>query len=212
MAGKPIMPDMAEMAKRANTPDMADVPIMPDVVNMARRTNTFDMASKPIMPDPANMARNANTPGTSIRFSQPSEALQSIKWGNLQQSISPIPQQSFNWVPSTPSWVPSTFNEAVMPTDMDIMPYTERPPLPKPIYNRHDYRRLQQTKRHKQHVLNKIKQTYDTAERGQYRQKRALAWWRAWEHLQAAQHEIDVRTAWQMKTPDIRNSLCLHAA
>lgn len=111
MAGKPVMPDMAKMAKRANTPDMADEPIMPDVVNMARRTNT---------------------PGTSIRFSQPSEALQSIKWGNLQQSISPIPRQSFNWVPSTPSWVPSTpswvpstFNEAVMPTDMAIMPYTE---------------------------------------------------------------------------------------
>ena len=206
MAHKPIMPDIANMARRANTPDTAEEPIVPDVVNMARRTNTF---SKPIMPDPANMARKANTPGIAIRLSQPSEALKSIKWGDLQQ-------QSFvNWVPSAPIWVPSTVpstcNEATM-TNTATMPYTEWLPLPDPIHNRHDYRRPQKTKRHKQQILDRIKQTYETAERGQYRQERALAWWRAWENLQAAQHEVDVRTTWQMETPNHQNSLRLHTA
>ena len=144
-----------------------------------------------------------------IRLSQPSEALKSIKWGDLQQ-------QSFvNWVPSAPIWVPSTVpstcNEATM-TNTATMPYTEWLPLPDPIHNRHDYRRPQKTKRHKQQILDRIKQTYETAERGQYRQERALAWWRAWEHLQAAQHEVDVRTTWQMETPNHQNSLRLHTA
>lgn len=171
-ANTPIMPNIANMARKRsapnavtvrdmfNTADRADAPFKP---NKSNRPITLGIANTVIMPDIANMARAPSAPEK----------------------------------PNKPS-------------------YFKLPPQ-KPRYDKHDYRRSHLHKKpHYKQVFDRAHEKFDKdherAEQTQARQIRALAWWQAWHHLQAAQHEMAVRTLCQINVPCPTNLAYLQAA
>lgn len=115
---------------------------------------------------------------------------------------------------STPDEVkmPSTSKEAIM-ADMATKSNGKPTHLQRLFYNAPGYKRGHKHKKHNyRQTHRRLEEDYEVAQRAQYRQERALNWWRAWEHLQVARHIVDVRSAWQSEHPNPLNSLCLHEA
>jgi hypothetical protein len=174
---------MAEESNRANAV------IMPDITNMARKPSAPNEGT---VSDMASMGDRAGTPFMPNRPTRPI--------------------------------LPDEANTLIMP---DMANMARAPDIPnepsyftlcrsKPWYNNHDYRRPHLSKKHWKQIRDrayaKLDKDHERAKEAQFRHTRALAWWQAWHHLEAAQHEVAVRTLWQINVPNLRNNAYLHAA
>jgi hypothetical protein len=198
-ADTPIMPDIANMARNPGEPDvesMSDRSIMADRADTPVMPNT---ANTPIMPDRANMARILREPDAGIMpdmaiiLSSPGISDSGIVADMADTSIVPL--------------MPTTAANTAMMSDKANKPKW---------YNRHDYKLPHYKGRHHKRKLEKAharaQRDDEKKNRDQCQQERALAWWEAYGNLQAAQREVEFRTARHMNAPDPENSNCLYEA
>jgi hypothetical protein len=204
-ANTSIMPNIANIARKRSAVramfNMADTPFMPNKSNTPNEANTV------IMPDIANMTR---APSVLIVGTSPDMADAPFR---PNKSNTPITPGIANTV-----IMPDVANMARVPS------VTDKPNKPsyftfrrKSRYDKHVYRRSHMSKKpHYKQVFDrahgKFDKDHERAEQSQARHIRALAWWQAWHHLQAARHEMAVRTLWQINDPCPSNLVYLQAA
>jgi hypothetical protein len=165
---------------------------------MAEESNR---ANAVIMPDITNMARKPSAPNE----------------GTVSDMASMGDRAGIPFMPNRPTTliIPDMANMARAP-DIPNEPSYFTLCRSKPWYNNHDYRRPHLSKKHWKQIRDrayaKLDKDHERAKEAQFRHTRALAWWQAWHHLEAAQHEVAVRTLWQINAPNLRNNAYLHAA
>jgi hypothetical protein len=189
-ANTSIMPNIANIARKRSAVramfNMADTPFMPNKSNTPNEANTV------IMPDIANMTR---APSVLIVGTSPDMADAPFR---PNKSNTPITPGIANTV-----IMPDVANMARVPS------VTDKP-------NKPSYFTFRRKSRYDKHVFDRAHRKFDKdherAEQSQARHIRALAWWQAWHHLQAARHEMAVRTLWQINDPCPSNLVYLQAA
>jgi hypothetical protein len=173
----------------AEKPNRADAVIIRDIVNMARIPSAPNEGTVPDMASMGDRAGTSFMPNRSTRPILPDEANTLMMPDMANMARAPD-------IPNEPSY------------------FTLRPS--KPWHYKHDYRRPHLTRKHwkqiRERAYAKFDKDHERGEEAQFRHTRALAWWQAWHHLEAAQHEVAVRTLWQINVPNLRNNAYLHAA
>lgn len=153
----------------------------------AKKAQNANMAYKPIMPKKENMAR-----------------IPSLSSGTMMSCSA----DTANTVIT-----PTSANTPIMPNkaNMARRPNCSTLRLPR-TYRRPHYKTKPRHKQTSEKILAVATQDHEQAERDQYRTVRALAWWQAWDILQAARQEVEICTARQTEAPEVWNTACLHAA